>query len=167
MSGQIFSINAETSWRNGPHSYLVKLIIDAPYAGANPAPATTVTCTLLELSRGCLFFGAMPRLRRIIKSRIKDPLGLTFGVVILIIADRPDKSGKPDQAQQKGQGYKCQKNRHLPDSPGVFRSSNAPSEPSPGLTAFSTTVIDDADMAMAARRGVASPAKASGRAIRL
>ena len=55
-------------------------------AGSNPAPATTVTCTPLELSRGCSFFGAMPRFSSAASSPNNSILSLPLNGTNLMVS---------------------------------------------------------------------------------
>ena len=82
----------------------------------------------------------------------EDPVGVAIRIVVLARADRPEKPGQPQPAQKDGNGD--QVNEYVHDFP-LSRK------------AFSDTVIELKDMAKAAARGVANPARAIGIAIML
>ena len=90
--------------------------------------------------------------RAIVKPVREDPLGIAFGVLELVVFDRPEKSKKADAAQYERDRYKNRKNIHF------IR---------PIRMEFSDTVIELADMASAAISGVANPASARGTEIML
>ena len=91
-------------------------------------------------------------LRRVVVVRQNTP-GIAFKIFILVGAQAPKKCSQSKSAQKQRYGDQKDQNIHrfLP-----FRRS-----------AFSSTVMDEADIAMEAISGVASPTSATGTAITL
>src|SRR5690606_40398395 len=87
------------------------------------------------------------RLRPVVPFVAEDAFGVALGVVVLAVAQRPEKGQQPQRPQQ--QRYRDQEGQHLHQR---------------NLSAFSVTQIELADIASAAIRGVAKPAMAIGTA---
>ena len=86
----------------------------------------------------------------------QDALAGTFRIVELARVDSPEKGPEAGRAEQKGK-------RDEIDEPG----QEIGSFDLVGRIAFSVTITDEADMAMAATSGVANPATAMGTATML
>lgn len=106
-------------------------------------------CTLV--SRIAPRFSPIPK--RFILIR-KDAIGCSGRVIELSRTGRPDKSAEAEKSQSD-RGWD-QKEKIVHDKRFI-----------PGRIAFSVTMIDDADMAMAAISGVTNPATAIGTAMTL
>ena len=90
------------------------------------------------------------RFRVLIPFTDQNPIGIARRIIKLPRLHGPDKGSKPDATQQQRYRYQDRQNLH-------HFTRNA----------LSDTVIEDKDIAAAAARGVAIPAKANGTATTL
>lgn len=87
----------------------------------------------------------------------QDALCRALEIVILPAPQRPEKTGEPEKAEDKGGGHEENEDIHLlPFALPRFSRSE-----------FSVTVIEELDIATAATSGVTKPATASGTATAL
>ncbi len=92
----------------------------------------------------------------------EDPVGRPLKIIILTGFERPQKCEQAAQAQTQRDGNEEQQGRHQPSpSTGAFPARAVRRK------AFRVTMTEEADMAMAAIRGVTSPDTATGTAMRL
>jgi len=112
--------------------------------------ATPSVSTAAEARRRARSFIALPCLRAVID---KDAQGCTIEIIELPARRRPEECRKPEQAKQ--QRYRDE------DGNDAHRAARL------RRNAFTTTRIDEHDMASAATRGVTWPAIARGTASRL
>ena len=92
--------------------------------------------------------GACPY-RRLV---LKRPVGRAFQILVLAGLERPKECGEPNAAHKEGQRNEPCKCGHCANSSFAVRKRSA----------FTVTMMDDVDIAMAAINGVTIPAMASG-----
>jgi hypothetical protein len=104
----------------------------------------------------------------------EDPLGRAIEIVVLSVAERPEKRAKAYQAKPQSNRYEKKKvDHHVPSTAG--RAKGSPSadcacrrdETPRKRIALATTINDDSDIAIAATSGVTKPLTASGTAMAL
>ncbi len=87
----------------------------------------------------------------IVPTIIQNPFRIAMGIFVLSRAQRVQEPTQPNTAKAQGNRDKIRQHIHFGFN----------------LSAFNETAIDELDIASAAISGVASPATASGTAIRL
>lgn len=83
---------------------------------------------------------------------LKSPIGRAFQILILAGFERPKEGRKPHAAQEERRRNEPDKRRHSDNSSFAVRRRKA----------FTVTMMEEVDMAMAAMSGVTRPATARG-----
>lgn len=104
----------------------------------------------------------------------KNTLSRAVEIIVLSVAERPEKRGKADQSEPQSNRYEKKKVDHhvlstagrAKSSPPVGRVCRRDETPRKRM-ALATTISDDSDIAIAATSGVTKPQTASGTAIAL
>jgi hypothetical protein len=104
----------------------------------------------------------------------ENTLGRPIEIVVLSVAERPEKRAKADQAKPHSNRHEKKKvDHHVLSTTGRAKSSRGAvcacrrGETPRNLMALATTINDDRDIAIAATSGVTKPQTASGTAIAL